>query len=133
MTLAEAQAAQGNIAAAEATLDSLRADEQDKPEVATLRSQLFFDGQVVDAPAATELEAKLAVDPGDTKALFQLALRKVVDQDYETGMQLLLKLMQLDRSFGDDAGRRSLLKVFELLGDDARVNQYRRRMASLLH
>ena len=133
LTLAEAQAAEGNITAAEATLDSLRADEQGKPEVATLRSRLFFEGQVVDAPAATELEAKLAVDPRDTQALFQLALRKVVDRDYETGMQLLLKLMQLDRSFGDDAGRHGLLKVFELLGDDARVNQYRRRMASLLH
>ena len=48
-------------------------------------------------------------------------------------MELLLQLMQQDRSFGDDAGRRGLLKVFELLGDDPRVSQYRRRMASLLH
>jgi len=41
--------------------------------------------------------------------------------------------MKNDRSFGDDAGRRGLLQVFEVLGDDPRVNQYRRRMASLLH
>ena len=85
------------------------------------------------APAATELEARLAADPGDTQALFQLALRKVVDEDYETAMELLLKLMQQDRGFGDDAGHRGLLKVFELLGDDPRVKQYRRRMASLLY
>jgi len=133
LTLAEAQAAAGDTAAAEAALDSLPADEQDKPEVATLRSQLFFEGQVADAPATTELEAMLAADSDDTQALFQLALRKVVDHDYETAMELLLRLMQKDRSFGDDAGRRGLLKVFDLLGDDPRVNRYRSRMASLLY
>jgi putative thioredoxin len=133
LILAQAQAAAGDIAAAESTLDSLPADEQDKPEVAALRSQLFFEGQVAQAPAATELEARLAADPGDHQARFQLALRKVVDQDYETALELLLQLMQEDRSFGDDAGRRGLLKVFELLGDDPRVSRYRSRMASLLY
>ena len=74
-----------------------------------------------------------AANPGDLEAMFQLALRKVVDQDYDTAMELLLGLMQKDRSFGDDAGRRGLLKVFELLGDDPRVSRYRGRMASLLY
>lgn len=133
LTLAQAQAAMGDVAAAEATLDSLPANEQEKPEVATLRSHLYFEGQVAGAPAATELDARLAADPGDTQALYQLALRKVIEQDYETAMALLLQLMQKDRSFGDDAGRRVLLKVFELLGDDPRVGGYRRRMAGLLH
>ena len=85
------------------------------------------------APAATELETRLAADPADHEALLQLALRKVVDRHYEAAMDLLLELMRKDRGFGDDAGRRSLLKVFELLGDDPLVGQYRRRMASLLH
>ena len=133
LALAQAQTAKGDIAAAEATLDSLPTDELDKPEIAALRGQLFFAGQVAGAPAATELEARLAADPADTQALYQLALGKVVEQDYETAMELLLKLMRQDRSFGDDAGRRGLLKVFELLGDDPRVSQYRRRMASQLH
>jgi putative thioredoxin len=133
LALAQAQVAAGEVVAAEATLDALPRDEQEKPEVISLRNHLFFEGQVADAPAATELEARLASDPGDHEARFQLALRKVVDRDYETAMQLLLDLMQADRSFGDDAGRRGLVKVFELLGDDPRVGQYRRRMASLLY
>ena len=133
LALAQAQAATGDIAAAEATLDSLPAEEQDTPEVAIIRSHLFFEGQVAGAPTATELEATLAADPDDLQALHELALRKVVDQDYETAMELLLQLMQKDRSFGDDAARQGLLKVFELLGDDPRVSQYRRRMANLLH
>ena len=78
-------------------------------------------------------EAARATDPGDHEALYQLALHKVLDQDYETAMELLLRLMQENRNFCDGAGRRGLLKVFELLGDDPRVNLYRRRMANLLH
>lgn len=133
VTLAEAQIAAGDIAAAEATLDSLPADERDKPGVTALRSRLFFEGEVAGAPAATELEARLAADPDDSEARYQLALRKVVDEDCETAMELLLELMQKNRKFGDDAGRRGLLKVFELLGDDPRVNRYRKRMANLLN
>ncbi len=133
LALAQAQAATGDIRSAEATLDSLPVDERDRPEVSALRSHLFFEGQVADSPDASELEARLSTDPDDHESLHQLALRKVVDRDYDAAMDLLLKLMQKDRSFGDDAGRQGLLKVFELLGDDPRVGQYRRRMASLLH
>ena len=133
LALAEAQAASGDITAAEETLDSLPANERDKPEVAALRGHLFFEGQAAGAPAASELEARLAADPDDLEALHQLALRKVVAQDYDSAMDLLLALMKKHRSYGDDAGRNALLKVFELLGDDPRVSQYRRRMASLLY
>jgi putative thioredoxin len=133
LTLAQALAMSGDLAAAEATLDSLPADEKARPEVAALRSQFYFEGQVAAAPAAADLEARLAANPDDHEALHQLALRKVVEQDYDTAMTLLLRLMQEDRGFGDDAGREGLLRVFELLGDDPRVRQYRGRMASLLH
>ena len=133
LALAEAQAASGDAIAAEATLDSLPPGERDKPEVASLRSHLFFEGQAAGAPAAAELAARLDADPDDHEARFQLALRSVIGRDYDGAMELLLDLMQKDRSYGDDAGRTTLLRVFELLGDDPRVGQYRRRMASLLH
>ena len=133
LALAGAQAAAGDVAAAEATLDGLPMNEQAKPEVAALRSHLYFEGQLAGAPPAAELEARLAADPGDSEARFRLALHKVVEQDYDTAIELLLELMKKDRGFGDDAGRSTLLKVFDLLGDDPRVGQYRRRMASLLY
>jgi len=133
LLLAQAQAATGDVAGAEATLNSLPADQQDKPEITRLRSHLFFAGQLAGIPDDAELESRLEANPDDNEALFQVALLKVVEQDYETAMDLLLQLMQKDRKFGDDAGRRVLLKVFELLGDDPRVGVYRRRMAGLLH
>ncbi len=123
----------GNIEAAETLLDNLPPDERDRPEVAVLRSQLFFAREVADAPATSELEATLNADPANLDSLYTLALRKVVDEDYEMAMDLLLQLMQEDRSYGEDAGRLGLLKVFELLGDDPRVGEYRRRMSKLLY
>jgi putative thioredoxin len=123
----------GDIEGAEAALDSLPAHEQDRPEVKELRNRLLFQGQVAEAPAANELEARLAANPDDHEARYLLAQHKVVEQDFETAMDLLLELMRKDRGFGDDAGRRTLLKVFEMLGDDPRVGQYRGRMANLLY
>ncbi len=41
--------------------------------------------------------------------------------------------MKADRSYGDDAGRNGLVKLFDILGDHPLVGQYRRRMASLLY
>jgi len=133
LALARAHAVAGDVATAEATLNSLPADELAKPEAGKLRSQFFFAGQVAEAPVATDLEARIATDPNDYQALLLLAFRKVVDQDYETAVELLLDLMQKDRSYDDGAARRGLVQVFELLGDDPRVSRYRKRMASLLH
>ncbi len=133
LALADAQAAKGDVDAAEAALDSLPANERDTPEIAALRNRLFFARRLVGAPAAADLDARLAADPGDHDAHFQLALTHAVAGNYDAAMDMLLELMQKDRSYGDDAARNGLLKVFEILGNDPRVGQYRRRMANLLN
>ena len=92
-----------------------------------------FEDRVAGAPDAIELESRFEADPDDHEALHLLAFYKVLDRDFDAALELLFELMQKDRSYGDDAGRKALLEVFELLGDDPRVNQYRRRMASLLY
>ena len=106
----------------------------------------FLDKHIVDEEAVAEEQARklryfeeqLAgiadpVDPDGPEALYEQALRKVVDGDFEGAMDLLLELMRKDRKYGDDAGRRNLLRIFDLLGDDPRVGQYRRRMTNLLY
>ena len=133
LLLAEAQAMAGDIAAAEATIDSLPPEQRDTPEMAALKSRLFFAGEMADAPDGATLEARLDADADDHEARHKLALVKVVEGDVETAMEHLLELMQKDRDYGDDAGRKTLLRVFDLLGNDPLVGQYRRRMASLLH
>ena len=53
--------------------------------------------------------------------------------DVDKAMEELLALMRDDRAYAEDAARKTLVKVFELLGDDPRVARYRGRMASLLY
>lgn len=106
----------------------------------------FLDKHIVDESAVAEERARklkvfedelagiaAATDADSPEGLHRLALGKVLDEDYDAAMDLLLQLMRRDRGYGDEAGRRTLLKVFELLGDDPRVGDYRRRMASLLY
>jgi putative thioredoxin len=97
------------------------------------RKLKFFEDELVDAPTAEALSSRVAANPDDSEARYQLAMRKVLAGEHDTAMELLLELMKRDRAFGDDAGRLGLLQVLELLGDDPRVSQYRRRMANLLH
>lgn len=133
LLLAEAQAMAGDIAAAEATIDALPPEQLDAPEIAALKSRLYFAGELEGAPDTAALEARLESDADDHEARYRLALRKLVEGDIETAMELLLALMQKDRDYGDDAGRKGLLRVFDMLGSDPLVGQYRRRMANLLH
>ncbi len=133
LALAHAHAVAGDVAAAEVTLDSLPDSEKNKPEAVALRSRFYFAEQVAGVPATPELETMLAANPDDPATRLHLALRKVVDEDYDAALELLLDLMRRNRAFGEDAARRTLLKVFELLGSDPRVGAYRRRMTSLLY
>ncbi len=46
----------------------------------------------------------------------------------------LLEIIRRGRSFENDAGRRTMLQVFNLLGNEGElVNKYRRLMAAALH
>ena len=133
LLLAEAQAAAGNLEAAQSVLDGLSPEQQDQPEATLLRSRLFFASEVADIPDASALAARLDADPDDHEARQHLALRRVTEGDFDAAMELLLELMRKNREFGDDAARKTLLRIFDLLGGDPRVGEYRRRMASLLH
>ena len=49
-------------------------------------------------------------------------------------MQCLLRVMTLDRTFEDDAGRKGLLALFDMLGrDHPTVQKYRRKMFAVMH
>ena len=52
---------------------------------------------------------------------------------FQPALQQLLEIMKRDRAYNDDAGRKGLIRLFEMLGsDNPLVGEYRRRMSSLL-
>ncbi len=132
LAMARIQAGMGDIEAAEATLDGLPADHDDS-EAAQLRSQLFF---AKDAPAPEEipgLMTRLQQDENDSEARYRLAMGQIMSQDYPAAVEQLLTLMRKDRGYKDEAPRKALLKLFDLLGDDPLVAQARRQLFNMMH
>lgn len=99
--------------------------------------------------AGLKARAALASGPGaDLAALAQRAARTPVDcpakldyaralaatGDYEGALAELLAIVRIDRKFGDDIGRRTMLTVFEALpGDSDLVRRYRRELAAAIN
>jgi len=133
IALAQAKAAAGDAEGALALLERLPLDAQDKPEVQRLKGLLHFEAVASGAPDETALAARLEKNPDDHEARRQLAARKVLAEDYEGALELLLELMRRDRKFGDDAARKDMVAVFDLLGDDPLAARYRSRMMNLLY
>jgi len=131
---ARLKATLGEIDQAEEALSTLSMDQQDEPEVKGLRAQFLFDHVVLAAPETTQLRQILETDPDNSEALYQLAARKVMDGDHEQALDTLLQIMRKDRTYGDDAARKGMLALFEILGADHKlVKQYRNLMFNALH
>ncbi|MEJ1297144.1 MAG: thioredoxin [Candidatus Sedimenticola sp. (ex Thyasira tokunagai)] len=131
---ARLQAILGNIDEAETLLAALPVDEQDIPEVAGLRARFTFDRTAQAAPTAETLKQRLEINSSDSEALYQLAAHRVMENAHEEAMELLLQLLCKDRSYGDDAARKGLLALFDLLGGSGElVNSYRKQMFNALH
>lgn len=133
LAVARLRAATGDFDAAEQALAALPQEEQDKDEAKQLRGELYFMRIGADAADPGSLVERLEADPRDSAARFQLAALQMQHGEVESALENLLKLMQSDRKYGDDAARKALLQAFDLLGDDPGVARYRARMFNLLH
>ncbi|HQR52964.1 MAG TPA: tetratricopeptide repeat protein, partial [Burkholderiales bacterium] len=84
--------------------------------------------------ASTTLESRFAANPDDLPARLALAKACAQAKRYEAAMEHLLEIIRRDRSFENDIGLRTMLRVFNLLGNEGDlVNKYRRLMAAALH
>lgn len=133
ITMAQAQAAVGNLEAANFALDALPEHEQNSPEVKILRGQMHFDQQAPDASEIDTLTERLAKDENDSEARLKLASHLITQHAFSDAIDHLLKLMQKDPGYGENAAKETLLKLFDMLEGDPLATQGRRRMFTLLH
>ncbi len=124
----------GKFDEAENILQALPPEERDKPEVVSLLARLQFDRATADSPPVEELEKRLEENPSDSEALHQLSAHRIMQNDYQGALELLMTLLQKDRGFADNLAQKEILKIFELLGGQGDlVKQYRKRLFNLLH
>lgn len=128
------KAAAGDADEALALLEHTPVELIDDPELAALRGRLGFAQVLSGAPSAAELAARLEADPNDSEARYQLAAHQVVGGDYEPALENLLTLLKKDRGYGDDAARKGMVAVFDLLGGSGElVTRYRGKMLNSLY
>jgi putative thioredoxin len=103
-------------------------------EVRAAAGRLTFAELAATAPPMEELERAVAVDARDCQSLYLLAVSHVARGEYASALDKFIEILRIDRGFRDDAGRKGLLSVFEILGNDHElVGRYRARMSSLLY
>lgn len=104
------------------------------PEIQELKSRLQLAMNTAEAPSVETLEQLLANDPANSEARYQLAMQFSAQGDNEKALENFLKLLRRDRQYGDDAARKGMLMVFDLLGGEGElVQRYRRQMFNVLH
>jgi len=134
--LAEVQlkAASGDAKGARELLERLPIELLDDPEVKVLRGAVEFASLVADAPAEAELTGRLEANPNDSESRYRLAARLVVRGDYDQALGHLLELLKRDRGYREDAARKGMVMVFDLLGGEGDlVSRYRAKMLSALY
>ena len=119
---------------AEALLRGLPPETREQGEISHLLAHLSFIQVAQRASDRDALATRLAADPGDSQIRYEFAALAVVNDDYETALENLLELVRRDRTFGEDAGRRGMLALFDVLKNRTDlVERYRARMFSILH
>ena len=115
-------------------LQSLPAEERDRQPASGLLARLQFADLARGAPDLVALEAQVRAKPDDCAARRQLAARHVLAGNYEAALEQFMDILRRDPRFEDGAGRKGLIALFEMLGNEhPLVTVYRRRMFSLLH
>jgi putative thioredoxin len=121
----------GDEAAALDFLDkvSIVADERKEAERLIARLKLH-SGAAQDLDA---LRAKVAAEPNNLEAKFALAQAFAGVEKYREGLAGLLEIVKTDRSFQDDAARKAMVQIFDVLGsEDPLTEQYRSELAKVL-
>jgi len=106
----------------------------DHAEIAGARSALALaeEGRKAQSELAT-YQARLAADPGDHQARYDLATALNAMGEREKAAEALLEIIRRDRNWNEGAARLQLLKFFEAWGsDDPATAAARRRLSAVL-
>jgi putative thioredoxin len=85
-------------------------------------------------PPLAELLTAREANEDDLQLQYDTAVRLIADDQIEAALEGLLVMLKKDKSFDDELARKTMIKVFELLGKgDAIATSYRRKMFTFLH
>jgi putative thioredoxin len=123
----------GDSAGSQEVLARVPEGKKDAPAVAAVRAKLSLAEQAAALGDPGELERRLAADPKDHQARFDLAMIQNALGQRQEAADNLLAIVKADRTWKDDGARAQLLQFFEAWGlTDEVTLASRRKLSSLL-
>lgn len=123
----------GDLDRARKTLKLVRPDGASDENYRAAEAELALKERAAAAGDAGQLNARVAANPADLAARFDLALVLDGRGAREAAIDQLLEIIRRDRKWNDDAARKHLLTLFDAMGPaDPRTLAGRRRLSSIL-
>jgi putative thioredoxin len=129
--LVRALAAAGELTEAESILAALPEEVAKHPAIARARAAL----ELASVPAVDTgpFEARIAANPDDLDARFELAGARMAAGDRDSAADELLEIIGRDREWNEGAARKRFLQLLEAQGlEDPWARSQRRRLSALL-
>ncbi len=109
------------------------AAKQNDPAIAAVRAAIELAAQAESLGDTAELERRVAADPGDHQARFDLAVALNAAGRREEAVERLVEIVRRDRAWNEDGARKQLLQFFEAWGPmDPVTIMGRRKLSSIL-
>jgi putative thioredoxin len=123
----------GALDQARQTLAMIPKDKENDAAVAAARAALELADQAKTLGPVTDLEQKVAANPLDHQARFDLALALNGKGRRQDALEQLITIVKRDRKWNDDGARKQLVQFFDAWGptDEATI-EGRRRLSSIL-
>ena len=123
----------GSIEEAKHTLAQVPEAKRNDTAVAAARAALEVAEQAAHLGPVAELEQKVAANPLDHQARFDLAIALNGNNRRQEALDQLIEIVRRDRKWNDDAARKQLVQFFEAWGPtDEHTVSGRRRLSSIL-
>jgi len=131
--LARSYVLTGAVEQAKQTLALVPEAKRNDPAVAAARAALEVSEQAKSVGPVDELEAKVAANPLDHQARFDLAVALNGKGRRQEALDNLIEIVKRDRKWNDDGARKQLVQFFDAWGptDEATVSG-RKRLSSIL-
>lgn len=123
----------GDLTRAQATLDLVPPDKRKQAAYDSVKATLDLARKAGASGDTAEQEARLAANPADHQARFDLAVALAARGDKAEAVEHLIEIVKRDRNWNEQAARQQLVQLFEVWGPkDPMTLDGRRKLASLL-
>jgi putative thioredoxin len=131
--LAKCYLKSGDLVRAEQTLALVPPDKAGSTAVQSAKAALELAKMAGQSDNSADLERKIAANPADHEARFDLAVALAARGRNEEALTHLLELVRRDRNWNEQAARKQLVQLFDAWGPkDALTIEGRKRLSSIL-